>query len=141
LTARVIGAYDVPALWSRADDPEQSRAVVAAAERTLTALGADGPAELRARLLATVAVESRSADLSGTGSRRAGQAAREAESLTQRRGVRRHHDPTAGHPRRRKGGRGPGRLPRSAAERPAGYWPAWSSAAWRTAFFTTCCSS
>ncbi|MFD0392383.1 hypothetical protein ACFQ3Z_04515 [Streptomyces nogalater] len=25
LTARVIGAYDVPALWSRADDPGQSR--------------------------------------------------------------------------------------------------------------------
>ncbi|MFF7369689.1 BTAD domain-containing putative transcriptional regulator [Streptomyces tricolor] len=81
LTARVIGGYDVPALWSRADDPEQSRAVVAAAERTLTALGTDGPADLRARLLATVAVESRSADLSGTGSRRAGQAARAAEAL------------------------------------------------------------
>ncbi|WP_329013695.1 AfsR/SARP family transcriptional regulator [Streptomyces sp. NBC_00690] len=81
LTARVIGAYDVPALWSRADDPEQSRAVVAAAERTLTALGADGPAELRARLLATVAVESRSADLSTIEQRRAGQAAREAEAL------------------------------------------------------------
>ncbi|MFE0422950.1 BTAD domain-containing putative transcriptional regulator, partial [Streptomyces sp. NPDC058953] len=30
LTARIIGAYDVPAIWSRADDPEQSRAVVAA---------------------------------------------------------------------------------------------------------------
>lgn len=81
LTARVIGAYDVPALWSRADDPEQSRAVVAAAERTLTALGPDSPAELRARLLATVAVESRSADLSGSERRRAGQAAREAEAL------------------------------------------------------------
>ncbi|MFJ9113555.1 BTAD domain-containing putative transcriptional regulator [Streptomyces sp. NPDC102283] len=81
LTARVIGAYDVPALWSRADDPEQSRAVVAAAERTLTALGTDGPAELRARLLATVAVESRSADLSAVGQKRAGQAAREAEAL------------------------------------------------------------
>ncbi|MGW1606402.1 BTAD domain-containing putative transcriptional regulator [Streptomyces eurythermus] len=81
LTARIIGAYDVPALWSRADDPEQSRAVVAAAERTLIALGADGPAELRARLLATVAVESRSADLSGTERERAGRAAREAEAL------------------------------------------------------------
>ncbi|MEW2287297.1 AfsR/SARP family transcriptional regulator [Streptomyces sp. NPDC047841] len=81
LTARVIGAYDVPALWSRADDPVQSRAVVAAAERTLTALGPDGPAELRARLLATVAVESRSADVSGTERGRAGQAAREAEAL------------------------------------------------------------
>ncbi|EME97649.1 AfsR/SARP family transcriptional regulator [Streptomyces mobaraensis NBRC 13819 = DSM 40847] len=81
LTARVIGAYDVPALWSRADDPEQSRAVVAAAERTLTALGAGGPAELRARLLATVAVESRSADRPAIERRRAGQAAREAEAL------------------------------------------------------------
>ncbi|MEU2435616.1 AfsR/SARP family transcriptional regulator [Streptomyces rubradiris] len=81
LTARVIGAYDVPALWSRADDPGQSRAVVAAAERTLAALGADGPAELRARLLATVAVESRSAELSGAERERAGRAARAAEAL------------------------------------------------------------
>ncbi|MFH8935528.1 BTAD domain-containing putative transcriptional regulator [Streptomyces griseosporeus] len=81
LTARVIGAYDVPALWSRADDPEQSREVVAAAERTLTALGPDGPADLRARLLATVAVESRSAGLSAAEADRALRAAREAEAL------------------------------------------------------------
>ncbi|MEU0036468.1 AfsR/SARP family transcriptional regulator [Streptomyces sp. NPDC006333] len=81
LTARVIGAYDVPAVWSRADDPEQSRAVVAAAERTLTALGPDGPADLSARLLATIAVESRSADLSGTERRRVRQAAQQAEAL------------------------------------------------------------
>ncbi|MFF9276938.1 BTAD domain-containing putative transcriptional regulator [Streptomyces griseosporeus] len=81
LTARVIGAYDVPALWSRADDPEQSREVVAAAERTLTALGPDGPADLRARLLATVAVESRSAALSPAEAHRALRAAREAEAL------------------------------------------------------------
>lgn len=81
LTARIIGAYDVPAIWSRADDPEQSRAVVAAAERTLTALAPDGPADLPARLLATVAVESRSADLSGTERKRAQQAARQAEAL------------------------------------------------------------
>ncbi|CAM5656177.1 hypothetical protein SALBM135S_04963 [Streptomyces alboniger] len=67
LTARVIGAYDVPAIWSRSDDPEQARAVVAAAERALTALGPDGPPDLRTRLLATVAVESRSGDASGTG--------------------------------------------------------------------------
>ncbi|WP_031010241.1 AfsR/SARP family transcriptional regulator [Streptomyces sp. NRRL F-5727] len=86
LTARVIGAYDVPALWSRADDPEQSRAVVAVAERTLTALGTDGPAALRARLLATVAVESRSADLPATEQRRAGEAAREAEALARKLG-------------------------------------------------------
>ncbi|WP_052869551.1 AfsR/SARP family transcriptional regulator [Streptomyces niger] len=81
LTARIIGAYDVPAIWSRADDPGQCRAVVAAAERTLAALGSDGPADLSARLLATIAVESRSADLSETESRRAQEAARQAESL------------------------------------------------------------
>ncbi|MFF3002079.1 BTAD domain-containing putative transcriptional regulator [Kitasatospora sp. NPDC057940] len=86
LTARIIGAYDVPAIWSRADDPEQSRAVVAAAERTLAALGPDGPADLSARLLATVAVESRSADLSAAELSaaelgRAQQAARQAEAL------------------------------------------------------------
>ncbi|MET8544586.1 AfsR/SARP family transcriptional regulator [Kitasatospora sp. NPDC004799] len=81
LTARVIGAYDVPALWSRADDPEQSRAVVAAAERTLAALGPDGPADLRARLLATIAVESRTADLCGAESERARHAALRAEAL------------------------------------------------------------
>ncbi|MFE7129840.1 BTAD domain-containing putative transcriptional regulator [Streptomyces sp. NPDC057638] len=81
LTARIIGAYDVPALWSRADNPEQSRAVVAAAERTLTALGPDGPADLSARLLATIAVESRSADLSRTELKRARQAALRAEAL------------------------------------------------------------
>ena len=81
LTARIIGAYDVPALWSRADDPEQSRAVVAAAERSLAALGPDAPADLSARLLATIAVESRSADLSGTEPERARQAALRAELL------------------------------------------------------------
>jgi DNA-binding SARP family transcriptional activator len=81
LTARIIGAYDVPAVWSRADDPEQSRAVVAAAERTLTALGPDGPADLRARLLATIAVESRSAGLAAAELSRAGQAAHQAEAL------------------------------------------------------------
>ena len=64
MTARVIGAYDVPAIWSRADDPGQSRAVVGAAERALSALGPGGPADLRARLLATVAVESRGDDSS-----------------------------------------------------------------------------
>ncbi|WPB91535.1 BTAD domain-containing putative transcriptional regulator [Streptomyces malaysiensis] len=42
LTARVIGAYDVPAIWTRLDDPEQAATIVAAAERTLAALAA-GP--------------------------------------------------------------------------------------------------
>ncbi|MGW1813688.1 BTAD domain-containing putative transcriptional regulator [Streptomyces sp. NPDC002125] len=81
LTARIIGAYDVPAIWSRADDPGQSRAVVAAAERTLTALGPDGPADLSARLLATIAVESRSGDLPAAELERARQAAGQAEAL------------------------------------------------------------
>ncbi|NBH11416.1 BTAD domain-containing putative transcriptional regulator, partial [Amycolatopsis sp. SID8362] len=81
LTARIIGAYDVPAIWSRADDPEQSRAVVTAADRTLTRLGPDGPADLRARLLATIAVESRTADLAEAELSRARQAARQAEAL------------------------------------------------------------
>ncbi|MFR9794738.1 BTAD domain-containing putative transcriptional regulator [Streptomyces sp. MS06] len=81
LTARIIGAYDVPAVWSRADDPEQTRAVVAAAERTLTALGPDAPADPAARLLATIAVESRGADLSGAEQQRARQAALQAEAM------------------------------------------------------------
>ncbi len=49
LTAGVIGAYDVPALWSRSDHPDQAVEVVAAAERTLAALPSDAPATLRAR--------------------------------------------------------------------------------------------
>ncbi|WP_447035034.1 BTAD domain-containing putative transcriptional regulator [Streptomyces sp. DSM 118878] len=81
LTARVIGAYDVPAIWSRSDDPEQSRSVVVAAGRALTALGPDGPPELRTRLLATIAVESRSGDVSGTGQRAAGPSAGEGTAL------------------------------------------------------------
>ncbi|GDY55741.1 hypothetical protein SVIO_063640 [Streptomyces violaceusniger] len=45
LTARVIGAYDVPAIWTRLDDPEQAASIVRAAERTLAALAADFPAD------------------------------------------------------------------------------------------------
>ncbi|MBP0457305.1 AfsR/SARP family transcriptional regulator [Streptomyces montanisoli] len=59
LTARVIGAYDVPAVWTRVDDPAQAARVVAAAERTLAALPDDGHDSARARLLATIAVETR----------------------------------------------------------------------------------
>ncbi|BCJ33453.1 SARP family transcriptional regulator [Actinocatenispora thailandica] len=59
LTARVIGGYDVPAIWSRVDDEEQAAEVVAAARRTLARLPAGGPVAHRARLLATIAVESR----------------------------------------------------------------------------------
>ncbi|MFE2183076.1 BTAD domain-containing putative transcriptional regulator [Streptomyces sp. NPDC059455] len=45
LTARVIGTYDVPAIWTRLDDPEQAASIVRAAERTLAALAADFPTE------------------------------------------------------------------------------------------------
>ncbi|MFE3456055.1 BTAD domain-containing putative transcriptional regulator [Nocardiopsis aegyptia] len=76
LTARVIGAYDVPAIWTRSDDPAQAARVVAAAERALGALPPHGHDAVRARLLATVALESR-----GTGSARAHRAAREAERI------------------------------------------------------------
>ncbi|MFE9005011.1 BTAD domain-containing putative transcriptional regulator [Streptomyces sp. NPDC007875] len=94
LTARVIGSYDVPAIWTRLDDPEQAASIVAAAERTLAALaagvgpttgpGAPGEAAppheaVRARLLATIAVESR-----GGRSERGRQAARQAEEIARR---------------------------------------------------------
>ncbi|MGW5470933.1 BTAD domain-containing putative transcriptional regulator [Streptomyces chartreusis] len=91
LTARVIGAYDVPAIWTRLDDPEQAAQVVAAAERTLTALSALSstahghsatPAAHeadKARLLATIALESR-----GTRFARGPQAARRAEEIARR---------------------------------------------------------
>ncbi|MGW5878086.1 BTAD domain-containing putative transcriptional regulator [Nocardiopsis terrae] len=76
LTARVIGAYDVPANWTRVDDPDQSARVVAAAERTLAALPGPGHEAARARLLATVALESR-----GSRRDRGSRAATEAERL------------------------------------------------------------
>jgi DNA-binding SARP family transcriptional activator len=73
LTARVIGAYDVPAIWTRSDDEAQAAAIVAAAERVLPTQ--DHPS-IRARLLATIALESR-----GSRSARAREAALEAEQL------------------------------------------------------------
>lgn len=76
LTARVIGAYDVPAIWTRSDDPQQAAQIVAAAERTLLRLTPDGHAAARARLLVTIALESR-----GSGSARALEAAREGERI------------------------------------------------------------
>ncbi|MFV0132408.1 BTAD domain-containing putative transcriptional regulator [Streptomyces sp. HMX87] len=80
LTARVIGAYDVPAVWTRSDDPDLARRLVAAAERTLAALPAGPSAEAaRCRLLATVALESR-----GVRSPRGPQAAAEAERIARR---------------------------------------------------------
>ncbi|WP_167133394.1 AfsR/SARP family transcriptional regulator [Paramicrobacterium chengjingii] len=59
LTARVIGAYDVPAIWSRSDYPDLAAQVVAAAGRTLDALPDADADAARARLIATIAVESR----------------------------------------------------------------------------------
>ncbi|OKI20365.1 BTAD domain-containing putative transcriptional regulator [Streptomyces sp. CB03911] len=59
LAARIIGSYDVPAVWTRADDPEGAAGLVRAAARAAARLGPDGPAALRARLLSVVAVESR----------------------------------------------------------------------------------
>lgn len=76
LTARVIGLYDVPAIWTRSDDQEQADAIVAAAERTLKATTQQAS---RARLLATVALESR-----GSNSSRALEAAQEAVELSRR---------------------------------------------------------
>lgn len=58
LTARVIGNFDVPAIWTRPDDPATAARIVAAAERALPALPA-GHDPLRARLLATIALEGR----------------------------------------------------------------------------------
>ncbi|MDA2804279.1 AfsR/SARP family transcriptional regulator [Nocardiopsis suaedae] len=86
LAARVIGAYDVPAIWPRSDDPAQAREIVAAAERTLAALpmrGGDGTggeyAAARSRLLATIGLEMR-----GIRSPRGPQAAHEAEEIARR---------------------------------------------------------
>ncbi|SCG48675.1 AfsR/SARP family transcriptional regulator [Micromonospora coxensis] len=81
LTARVIGGYDVPAIWTRSDDPAQAAQIVAAAERALTALGSDSSEATRARLLATIAVESR-----GTRTARGPEAAEEAERIARRLG-------------------------------------------------------
>lgn len=83
LTGRVIGAFDVPAIWTRGDDPELARRIVAAAERTLAALPPpDGHGRydaVRCRLLATVAVEMR-----GSHSSRGPQAAAQAEAIARR---------------------------------------------------------
>jgi DNA-binding SARP family transcriptional activator len=91
LTARVIGSYDVPAIWTRSDDPVQAGHIVAAAERTLTTLPPGSNDAARARLLATIAVESRGAPMAygmtnGTTHEMARglQAARQAESIARR---------------------------------------------------------
>ncbi|MFC4147920.1 AfsR/SARP family transcriptional regulator [Micromonospora mangrovi] len=81
LTARVIGGYDVPAIWTRSDDPAQAAQIVAAAERALSALRPGSSEATRARLLATIAVESR-----GTRAARGPEAAEEAERIARRLG-------------------------------------------------------
>ncbi|GII64578.1 SARP family transcriptional regulator [Sphaerisporangium krabiense] len=112
LTARVIGAYDVPTIWTRSDDPEQSRRIAATAEHVLAVLpdgaideeatvpggdtrfpgddvrprGGDGEgvaayAGVRARLLVTIAVETR-----GVRSPRGPEAAREGVEIARRLG-------------------------------------------------------
>ncbi|SFB43888.1 DNA-binding transcriptional activator of the SARP family [Amycolatopsis marina] len=83
LTAGVIGAFDVPAIWTANDDEVLSARLVAAAERALTTLPTGHDAE-RARLLITIAMERR-----GDSSPRGDQAARTAEEIARRLG-----DPT-----------------------------------------------
>ncbi|MFC3897409.1 BTAD domain-containing putative transcriptional regulator [Lentzea rhizosphaerae] len=56
-TARVIGSFDVPGIWTTNDDPSHSEELAAAAQRTLVAF--PGPTATRARLLATIAMERR----------------------------------------------------------------------------------
>ena len=67
LSARVVGGLEAPGVWTRSDDEDLARAVVAAATRTLPRVA--GSPHARARLLATVALEDR------------GTAAREAQAL------------------------------------------------------------
>ncbi|MFH8687388.1 hypothetical protein ACH4EC_10995 [Streptomyces anulatus] len=55
--ARIIGFYDVPAVRTRADDPEGAGELSRAAERAAARLAPEGPPALRARLLSVVAVE------------------------------------------------------------------------------------
>ncbi|GLZ77861.1 hypothetical protein Afil01_26680 [Actinorhabdospora filicis] len=70
--AATVTSYDVPAIWPVNDDEELSALVVAAAEEALP----DAPVAVRARLLATIAMETRGAR-DGRGRR----AAAEAEDL------------------------------------------------------------
>ncbi|RUQ98131.1 AfsR/SARP family transcriptional regulator [Labedella endophytica] len=75
LVAQVTGSFEAPGIWTRSDDEEHAARIVAAAERALDRLPPDAPDRVRARLLATIAMESR-----GTADRR--EEAQEAESLS-----------------------------------------------------------
>ncbi|MGC7097710.1 BTAD domain-containing putative transcriptional regulator [Amycolatopsis lurida] len=79
LTARVLGSFDVPAIWTANDDEAHSARLVTAAERALAELPPGFPAE-RARLLITIAMERR-ADTGGRGGEAASEAVRIARSL------------------------------------------------------------
>lgn len=78
LAARVIGGYDIPGIWTRPDDPVAAAVVMAAAEDALAANPGLND-RTRARLLATIAMESR-----GTGARHS--EVSEAESIARRLG-------------------------------------------------------
>lgn len=58
LTAQVLSAFDIPAVWTTDDDPDLAGHIVTAAERALAALPVERR-ELRARLCTTLALESR----------------------------------------------------------------------------------
>ncbi|MDI2037353.1 AfsR/SARP family transcriptional regulator [Paenarthrobacter nitroguajacolicus] len=76
LAARIVGGYDVPGIWTRADDPEESAIIVAAAEHALASTARISD-RTRARLQATIAMESR-----GTANRQA--EAVQAEAIARR---------------------------------------------------------
>jgi DNA-binding SARP family transcriptional activator len=80
LTASVITAFDVPAIWTRNDDEHLSHQIVQAAERTLAALHEDRM-EQRSRLLSTIALE-----LRGTTTDRGHRAACDAEAIARKTG-------------------------------------------------------
>ncbi|MEU7142801.1 BTAD domain-containing putative transcriptional regulator [Nocardia sp. NPDC046473] len=76
--ARVISAFDVPAVWTTNDDPDLANHVVTAAEHTRAALPAEHP-ELHARLCTTIALE-----LRGAADGRGLHAAEEAEAIARK---------------------------------------------------------
>jgi DNA-binding SARP family transcriptional activator len=78
LTAQVISAFDVPAIWTDNDDPALAQRIVALTEQTLAELP-PGHTAVRSRLFATLALELRS-----MGGNRAREAAYEAERLARR---------------------------------------------------------
>ncbi|WP_308126243.1 BTAD domain-containing putative transcriptional regulator [Nonomuraea ceibae] len=85
LTAAVITAFGVPAVWTRNDDERLSARIAAAAERTLAALSGDpaAPRDVMGRLWSALALE-----LRGTTSDRGRRAAREAEAIARASGDR-----------------------------------------------------